>query len=319
MNRVVKWSALGGLLCVLGASASVVWAKQDTYEGSSFAAVWDEVVSDPNTDLPRRRVSTASFFGFFKNKLLDASRRTLSDRSDVLPAFDKLLHPNGICLAGTWHITEETPYTGYFEGGSTGLIVARASAALSETTTRGPRALGIAGKIFPTEDPDDVVPTANFFTIEDLGGSYTRHFLDAEHENDLNGFSVRPGSIFLGPLAAAVTATFSAADSNPLVRQLYPIAEAGLGDDEVAYGPRFMRLVGSAQTPRIDAADFRDELDMRNYPNGIQLDIYVADGLDAYGDKAFEYIGYVDFTESVVSESCDKRLHFAHPKWRNDQ
>jgi hypothetical protein len=31
------------------------------------------------------------------------------------------------------------------------------------------------------------------------------------------------------------------------------------------------------------------------------------------GDK----IGYIEFSESVVSDNRDKRLHFPHPTWKN--
>jgi hypothetical protein len=30
----------------------------------------------------------------------------------------------------------------------------------------------------------------------------------------------------------------------------------------------------------------------------------------------FERIGYLEFTESVASDSCDHRIHFHHPKFR---
>src|SRR5258708_27286149 len=73
------------------------------YAGSNFDDVWAQVKADPYTALPHAEVTFGSFFGFFQDHLLDNSRRTLSEQSDLLPHFKKLLHPNGICLLGTWN------------------------------------------------------------------------------------------------------------------------------------------------------------------------------------------------------------------------
>lgn len=292
-------------------------------EGSSFAEVWWAVSSDPYQALPHHEVTVFSFFDGFTNLLLDASERTLSDTSDLLPPFQKLLHPNGICLAGTWNITEDTPYTGYFATGSSALIVARASTALTETTTAGTRAFGLAGKLFPTLDESSVVPTANFFTIENLGGTWTEHILDAEMTNDI--IQINPqgdGSDFFDlALGAVVAEAFIQADhafdiTQTLERQLYPIGEAGLASGEMAVTPRWMKLVGAPGTERIDEADFRDELRIEHYADGIELDIYVADVGTRLGDKEWGRIGFIHFDETVASYSCDHRLHFTHPVHR---
>src|SRR5256885_10584429 len=99
---------------------------QPAYAGSSFGEVWNQVASDPYAELPHYAVTVTSFFGFLENKILEASRRTLADHSDLLPRFRKLLHPNGVCLAGTWNITAPTPWSGYFRQGSHGPFIARA-------------------------------------------------------------------------------------------------------------------------------------------------------------------------------------------------
>jgi hypothetical protein len=319
MKRIA-WSgfALTAALTVF----AVARGEDVPYTGSRFADVWNVVSSDAYAVLPHQRVSVTSFFGWFENKLLNASRRTLSDRSDLLPRFQKLLHPNGICLAGTWRITEETPYTGYFATGSEGLIIARASTALSEVRSDQLRAFGLAGKIFPTTDPNHAAPlkTANFFTIEDLGGRDTAHFLDAENTNDIINITIRPSLVFKGPLALTVANAFQTADNassdETLIRQLYPIAELGEADPEAAVAPTWMKIVGAAQTARIDEVDFRDELAIDNYPDGISLDIYVADAGTRRGEKEWNYIGEIHFTDSVASDSCDHRLHFSHPGFR---
>src|SRR5215475_14450761 len=70
----------------------------EPYVGSRFADVWAQVASDPYTSLPHETVTVGKFFSWTRDKLKDAAIRTISDQSDVLPHFDKLVHPNGICL-----------------------------------------------------------------------------------------------------------------------------------------------------------------------------------------------------------------------------
>jgi hypothetical protein len=296
-------------------------AAAEPYVGSSFNAVWRQVASDPYDALPHAAVTLSSFFDWFENKLLTASRRTLSDRSDLLPRFRKLVHPNGICLAGTWNITAPTPYTGYFRGGSRALFIARASTALTATRRGEYRAFGFAGKLFPTTDPDAVVPTANFFTIEDLGGTLRDHFLDAENTNDIIRISLTPETFLNTPIGVAVANAFATADrtfdiTQTLIRQLYPIAEAGEPDLAQARAPRWLKITGADDMPRIDATDFREELRLANYPDGLRFDIFVADEGTRLGDKKWERIGFIAFTEDALSDSCDHRLHFSHPPFR---
>jgi len=60
----------------------------------------------------------------------EASARTIDSGADLRwgvnrKGFRRIVHPNGLCLIGTWHITADTPYSGYFATGSRGLAVAR--------------------------------------------------------------------------------------------------------------------------------------------------------------------------------------------------
>jgi hypothetical protein len=296
-----------------------------SYGGSRFADVWGLVRSDPYVVLPHYRVTLGSFFDGIVNRLLVDSRRTLSDREDILPPFQKRVHPIGTCLAGTWRITEESPYSGYFQKGSEALIIARASTALGEERRGEARSFGLAGKLFPTTDRNHAapLPTANFFLIENLAGTYTPHFLDAEQTSDILFIAPRPGALFRGPLGVVALQAFAAADetfdlTRPFVRQLYPIAELGEPAGAPRRAPRYLKVVGSATTPRVDELDYRHELDMDHYEDGIHFDIYVADHGLRGGPKDWQYLGDIHFTESVASDSCDHRLHFAHPPWRDD-
>jgi hypothetical protein len=308
-------AALGGVTAIRHVATA-----DAPYAGSSFHQVWGQVASDPYAT-PHYAVTLGSFFGFLDDYLTDDSRRTLSDRDDLLPHFQKLLHPNGICLAGTWTITAETPFTGYFKTGSHALILARASTALTATTQGSYRAFGFAGKIFPTTDAEATVPTANFFTIEDLGGTLRDHYLDALNTNDIINITPTPTFVENGAVAAAVTDSFFTADQTTSIaqvtlRQLYPISEAGEADPSTAVTPMWLMITGSPDVPRVDAADFRDELNLAHYPGGLRFDIRVATVGTRTGAKQWQTIGTIDVTASVVSDSCDHRLHFSHPRFR---
>jgi hypothetical protein len=296
-------------------------AHAQAYQGSSFDQVWDQVESDPYGSLPHDKVTVTSFYGFLVDHLLAASKRTLVDHSDLLPYFQKLLHPNGICLAGDWVITEANPYSGYFRQGSHGLIIVRASTALSNTERGQYRAFGFAGKIFPTLDADAVVKTANFFTIENLGGTLRDFFLDAENTNDIIQVNKTTTLLANAAVAAAVTNAFGKADPQAdssliAIRQLYPISELGESDPNQVHTPMWMMITGSPEVPRVLATDFRDELRVANYPGGLRFDILVSDQGSRTGPKIWTRIGYIELSDDAVSASCDHRLHFMHPKFK---
>jgi hypothetical protein len=66
----------------------------------------------------------------------------------------------------------------------------------------------------------------------------------------------------------------------------------------------------------VDEDDFRDELNLANYPQGLRFSISVASKGSRFGGKEWQKIGYIEVQETVASESCDHRLHFAHPRAR---
>ena len=314
--------ALALILTVAVATTSE--AEAQPYDGSRFDDVWAQVASDRYAQLPHDTVSVTKMFTGWVNHLLDASKRTLADRRDLLPRFDKLLHPNGVCLKGVWRITESTPYSGYFAQGSEALFIGRASTALTETRAGHYRAFGLAGKLFPTMDPSERVPTANFFTIEDLGGTLTDHFLDAGNTNDIIHITVRPSSVFNGVLALVVANAFMRADrtfdvTQTLIRQLYPISTIGVSSPDDARTPTWMMITGAANVARVDAEDFRDELDIAGYPGGLSFEIWLADRGTRLGDKDWQLAGRIDISDTAASDSCDHRLHFSHPRHRKHQ
>jgi hypothetical protein len=241
----------------------------------------------------------------------------LHDQNDLLPYFTKLAHPNGLCLKGEWQITEENPYSGLFKINSHAQIIARASVALSETTAGHQRAFGLAGKLFPTIETSVVTKTANFFLVDDLGGTYAQHYTDVELTNEPK-VSKTWAVITNLAYALKLSSTFKAEDQNPGIRQLYEIAEAGRNPLlEELKTPRWMRVRAIDTQKKVDAADFRNELTVNPNNGHLFFEVAVAD-LIVKGEKQWSKIGTIDFSESVASESCDHRLHFHHPQWRTD-
>ncbi|PIP96045.1 MAG: hypothetical protein COW00_07120 [Bdellovibrio sp. CG12_big_fil_rev_8_21_14_0_65_39_13] len=296
-------------------SISQVVSAEQTYVGSNFNSVWAQVTSDAYAK-PQNKISFGSLVEFGVNKIKNSAERTLSDHSDILPQFNKLAHPNGICLKGTWEIDQENIYSGLFKNGSKAMIIARASTAMSTTKAGETRAFGLAGKIFSQDevDQESLVPTANFFLVDDLGGTKAKHYTDVAMTNEpavSKTFEVIKNLAYALKLAS----TFGKADENPGMRQMYEISEMDAEGKVIT--PKWMKIQARAgQT--INKSDFRDELNVKNYNNHLVFDISVANSELSNGQKDWERIGSVTFEESVVSNSCDHRLHFHHPKWRKD-
>lgn len=286
------------LLSVISFSA---FATPTTYQGSRFSDIWQQVTSDVYTQMPLEEVSLGKFFDSGKDLLSRAAVRTVNNQSDLLPRFNKLLHPNGVCLMGKWKINKPNIYSGFFKNGSEGLIISRASVALTETEKGHYRGFGLAGKIFPTVNLKDkkAYKTANFFTIDDLSGTKADSFLDTELTNQPK-VSVRLGSIFSADIATAAVLALGKADSNPLKRQVYQVAQLGLESDEALNVPSLMKLSGSKGQARNGVADFREELLTQINEEGfVEFDISVADA-----SKKFKKIGSIRYTEAVASDSC---------------
>lgn len=301
------------LAVALALSAITMSANAGTYQGSTFESVWQKIESNQFATLPHNKISYRSLFKGFKSKIAQSANRTLSDRSDILPHFDKLAHPNGTCLKGTWNITQDSPYTGYYKNGSKGLIISRASVAMSMTTVGNDRAFGLAGKIFPTTDETETVKTANFFLVDDLGGTKAKHYTSVEMTNEP---PVSKTLAVIKNLAYAIklAVTFGKADDNAGIRQVYQISE--LEETAKAITPKWM-MIKARSGQNIDEKDFRDELSLDNRSQNLFFDIYATSTVKNE-KKQWKKLGYIEFTETVSSVSCDHNLHFNHPKWKTD-
>jgi hypothetical protein len=276
-----------------------------------FQAVWDIVQSNPYKELPQNQVSFNKLFTWHKNIILEDAKRTLSNRADILPSFEKLAHPNGICLKGTWNIEKENPFSGYFKQGSQALIIARASSAMSNTKQGEIRAFGLAGKLFPTTNPSKInsQPSANFFVIDDLGGTEAKNFTDVALTNTP---PLTTNIELLKHIAYGlkVNSAFKEADKNPSRRQLYEISE--LGEKGAIKTPKWIRVKAQSSINK-NSKDFRDELKI----NGSKKLIFTIEVAEKKREnkKVWQKIGTITFDKSVTSYACDQQLHFHHPKW----
>lgn len=329
--------------------------KDARFAGSRFAAVREALFANPyqkvwgapgEPPLPVHRVTFGSVvrgilpfgrpYGF-----LQAARRTVDSALDLRWGEDgkgvrRLLHPNGVCLLGTWEITEETPYSGHFGTGSRGLIVGRYSTCCTETRRGRSRSLALVGRIYPTADPEHPgpLPTANFFTQEDLGGGRTPSINRAVLRNAPDTRVWRRG--FGLPVILLTGATFQRADQQPSFRQLYQIAELGKPAGEPTRAPEFMQLTVDPAQPEIPGADldFRDEVMAQIYDPGdpaprrtLSFVVETSDRGTTRGPAFYQRreisdwrrIGRIVFDRAIASHNGDFVVHFHHPPWRDDR
>ena len=330
-------------------------ASDRLYAGSRYSEVRDAVFANPyyktwggpgESPLPVYEVtlggSLRGFFSFGKGwHYLQAARRTLASQADMRGGPDgrgvrRIVHPNGVCLTGTWEIDDApqgTAYSGYFKQGSRALIVARYSNCCTGTRSGSYRSLAMAGKLYPTTDRDHAQPyrTANFFTQEDLGGAMSATINDVDLRNAPDTHPLRRGSGF--PILLVTGLVFTLSDKQKAIRQLYPIAELGKPADQPTKSPEFMRLVVHPDQPRVsgDQLDFRDEILAQIYDKGesqpkrtLTFNIEVSDQGHTTGFfvkhnniENWKRIGHIVFNEAVASYNGDFVVHFHHPPWRN--
>jgi hypothetical protein len=317
-----------------------------TYAGSRFADVVAALLANPyqrvwgaknNAALPVHKVT----FRSVSSGMLRASERAVDSGADLRwgpdrKGFTRLVHPNGVCLMGAWEITERTDYTGSFAQGSRALIIGRYSTCCTETRRGRVRSLSLAGKLFPTIDPDHALPlrTANFLTQEDIGGARTDYVNDAELRNAPDITATRRGAGIATLLATG--SAFQRADKEPGIRQLYAIAELGKPEGTPTRTPEFMRLKVAATQPRIAGGDldFRDEVMAQIFDPGdpapkrtLTFTIEVSDQGKVSGPPFrirwsftnWRAIGRIVFNNASVSHNGDAVIHFNHPTWRTDR
>ena len=292
-------------------------AKVNPQIPTQFQAVWNEVISDEVTVLPQEEISFFKLFTVFKNIIFEDANRTLNEYSDIRYRFDKLAHPNGVCMKGIWKIDADSPYSGYFKKDSEALIIARASSAMSNTKKGETRAFGMAGKLFATTDPLAITPqnSANFFVIDDLGGTKAEYFTDVALTNEPT-VSTNSEVAKYALYAIKVAKAFSDADSNSGIRQVYEISHLGEEDNSTVITPKWLKIEAKENQTKTSAEDFREEFILSEGETLI-FNISVASS-EVDAKKVWKQIGTITFDASIVSDTCDHRLHFHHPKFKDD-
>ena len=323
-----------------------ITSEDRAYNGSRFAEVREAIFANPyqlvwgrdgEPPLPHREVTLANMLRgilpFGKHYYFgEASKRTVDSHADLRwgpdkKGFRRIIHTNGVCLTGLWEITEKTAYSGYFSEGSRGLLVGRYSCGTARIHRGDLRALALAGKLFPTTDPNHAQPlqTANFFTMEDIAGTHTAFINDAELRN------APEITVWRQPFLVIPAIVFTLIDKDAGVRQLYPIAELGKPSIEPTRAPEFMRLLVAQDQPRIEGEklDVRDEVLVQIFDKGdpapkrkLTFHIEVTDegtGSLRRTFKNWRRIGTLTFDNAVASYNGDFVVHFNHPGWRGDR
>ena len=275
--------------------------------GANFNYTWKNVKSKPYLTLPQYEVSYSKLFTNGVNNIINDANRTLNSYEDILPIFEKLAHPNGICFKGVWHITKENKFSGYFKQNTLAPIIIRISSAMSNTKSGETRSFGLAGKLFSTTNPK--AKSANFFLIDDLGGSDAKFFSDTTLTNEPKiSFSLSVlNNLFY---ALEVTKVFSKVDTNPTIRQLYEISYLDETSPHIVT-PRYLKLILTTPTKH-DTQDFREELSLTSKEKLI-FKIMVSND-----KKEWQHLGDIILDSSICSLGCDKQLHFHHPKFKKD-
>jgi hypothetical protein len=325
----------------------------DTYE-EVYKAVFSEPYYGRSWKGPGRlpvykQTLTSLIQGLFSREtplglLAAAAHRTVRSRADLRWGKDgkgvrRLLHPNGICLAGTWRIDAALPgraYTGYFAKGAEGRIIARYSTGGSQPRGGHHRSLSLVGKIYPPAGAENAANApANFFTQQDIATTFSNSIRDGILTNSPPVTPLNRGKDIFQLLWLGIV--LSIADTRATERQLYEIAELGKPAVQPTYCPQFMRLTVSEETPRSHGLgiDFRDEIlnilyDLDDpFPSGRRLifDIAVSDtgkkhrfaGIEWLTGQHWTRIGSIAFAEAVASYNGDFVIHFHHPPWRNNR
>jgi len=271
------------------------------YDGSTYKEVKEVGFSGPYGEpLPYQQgVGLTTFVQLFND-----AARNLFDRRDIRPYYDKLIHSNGVCYTGVWKISEDSPYTGYFAKGSEGLVFARLSVAGAGIKRGDRRALGLAGKVYPTLNPDHKVKPGNFVTVDYLTGIKTKHITDTELTNFPD----------VGPDIGAKLVNrviFRLVDKRPGFRQVFPISTLGVEPGGKVVTPDLFMLRVAEGTPKIDAEDFRDELRLEKYPNNTL--VYTIN-VKNFDEKEWTKLGVIELNDYAICEGCDKRIHFWIPR-----
>jgi hypothetical protein len=293
-------------------------------QAASFNEVKRQVYAQPLTTMPTYDPPLARAIGLalsvFRGELIDRAKATLSDTSDYRPARPKLLHTTGVCAEGTWKIDTETFATGLLSKGTEVKVMMRLSIATNSPVyvAGEKRHFTTAIKLFPTQNPDLAVQTANLFGFDQGGipGTDRKSFFFADN-GDPEAIYYTNDVLGRGFLSELGDRTFELLDAPSTFRALYPLSEVdasgALVDQPVA--PRLIRIY-PRMAPKSGPmpADFRTDI-LRYEAGELKFDIVLP---EQNGVPTKVKIGTIVLGKPVVSAFCDLELHYHHAPQNRD-
>lgn len=301
-------------------NSSLLFANS-SYKGSSFneiqSVLYNQKIITLNekviTELDSYKGGMPVYRPFVDSTILRDANRTLTEEFDYYERLEKRIHGNGICFLGTWSIySHDKFYTGYFKKNQKALFVGRVSVTTDNTNTGQKRTFGFAGKIFPTLNPNEIVKTGNFFSVDFLLGSKIRTFTETALSNQPEIISnlVETDWKFVAK-ALDLGKIFSKANKEPSFRPVSNIAKLGLSENDRFNSPNVivLKTIKDFNFSVENGMDFREELNLNNYPRGLRILISAGETKEKVTP-----IGEINLQRSIVSYGCDRQLHFAHPK-----
>jgi hypothetical protein len=309
---------------------------------SSFEEIRSKVYANPRTqnDLPQYEGAgawetfRATTLSMVSERIAASMRRTLSSQSDYKDATVKLFHPKGVCGEATWEILAGNRYTGLFAKGTRIPAIVRLStggnntkyyATLPTSEVLGHhRNLGVAVKLFPTQDRAAKVATQNLLTFDQTGldGNPSPWFMRGARTK-ANQYGEQFFTNWMagtGLVTTGFARLFSAFATDVRLRRIDHLGATDGRNQPVPtpHAPRFVKLVPSA-TFHADQRqnqwdDFRKELLDLGKLGALAFDIIATDSNPTEPSAADPgiQIGRLTLGSPVVSEFCDQQLHFPH-------
>lgn len=263
----------------------------------------------------------------------------------------KPLHPLGVAFAARWEIGADSPFTGLFAPGTRlPYAIVRVSSGTLDATSADDRILGMAIKLFPTQDPEQPVLTRNILTLDQFGFDSDRrarpfHSDDGQPVYYTNFAPPENPNAFLPRNLNRFFNHFDAPNEHRPVQALaevdadgQPLTTPGCAPFEVVFRPVFtprFRLAGESPIGSVLVDDFRRSPQLtRDFADGLlhrPIPYDFRDLIRAYDptDELALEICYVEWgpegrgetkplgrltitSRAVVSDGGDLDLHFHH-------
>jgi len=287
----------------------------------AFNKVRNAVFKDPLDTLPQHEgISIKGILNAFvahKGRIVSDSRSIFQSESDFRADSVKLLHPRGVCSYGTWIINEDSKFTGLFEKGTEVPVIVRfssgtdVSAKVEEGTER---IFGIAVKVFPSRNIHEDVITTNIIGLDKYGFEASKRrsfFFEDESKKPVYFTNIAPAKSFLGKTLAKF---FDRFDKPNFARLVYKTAQVDQDNRRVEKfkSPYEVRFIPGKEMPLMNKYDFREEILSINRTNIMRLEIWIHQ--DENAKPYVRKVGEILLNKSIVSNACDKTLHFHHSR-----